>query len=185
MLAYVFWHWPQPGVDRAAYEANLLTFHKTLTTHKPPGFLSSTVFSIEAANWLEATGPVFEDWYLMENSAAMDRLNDGAVTGVCEQPHNVVAKEAAGGTAGLYRLRQGTGNLSNKRVAVWFSKPAGVSYKDFFAQLSEENLPGTSLWQRQMTLGPTTEFCMLSENEEAASRVAGQRVSLAPIWSGS
>ena len=185
MLAYVFWHWPKPGVDLAAYAANLRTFHKTLGDNKPPGFQHSTVFSIEGANWLDTKGPVFEDWYLIDNSAAMDRINEAAVTGACELPHNVVAVDAAGGTAGLYRLRQGSADLSGKRLAVWFSKPDGVSYKEFFSGLSNHDLPGVAVWQRQMTLGPTTEFCLLSEDEDAIAHVIGENVSLELIWDGS
>jgi len=185
MLAYVFWHWPQFAVDPAAYETNLRAFHRTLGANTPPGFHLSTVCSIKGANWLDTESPVFEDWYLLENSAALDQLNEGAVTGVCEQPHNVVAREAAGGTAGLYRLRQGTPDLSKKRFAVWFSKPDGISYKDFFARMEKEHLPRVALWQRQMTLGPTREFCLLSENEGAISQVVGENVSLELIWGGS
>jgi hypothetical protein len=185
MLAYVFWHWPQFTVDPAVYETNLRTFHRTLGANTPPGFHLSTVFSIKGAIWLDTNSPIFEDWYLLENSAALDQLNEAAVTGACEQPHNVVAREAAGGTAGLYRLRQGTPHLSKKRFAVWFPKPDGVSYKDFFARMEKEHLPGVALWQRQMTLGPTREFCLLSEKEDAISHVVGEHVSLDLIWGGS
>jgi hypothetical protein len=184
MLAYVFWHWPQLVVDLASYNAKLVAFHQTLAANKPAGFHNSTVFSTIGANWLDTKGPVFEDWYLMDNSAALDPLNEGAVTGACEQPHNVVAREAAGGTAGLYKLRKGLADLSKKRVAVWFSKPDGVSYKEFFAQIEDEQLPEDALWQRQMTLGPTQEFCLLSENEHDVVNVAGQKVSLELIWTG-
>jgi hypothetical protein len=155
MLAYVFWHWPRFDVDLTLYQKNLRAFHKTLAANTPPGFHHSTAFSIKGANWLDSTGSAFEEWYLLDNSAALDQLNDAAVTGACEQPHNVVAKDAAGGTAGLYRLRRGAADLSRKRFAVWFSKPDGMSYKDFLARVDEEQLPRAALWQRQMTLGPT------------------------------
>jgi hypothetical protein len=184
MLAYTFWHWPRFDVDLAVYQTNLRTFHRILAAHTPPGFHRSTVFSINGASWLDSTGPTFEEWYLLDNSAALDQLNDAAVRGACEQPHNVVAKDAAGGTAGLYRLRRGTADLSKKRFAVWFSKPDGMSYKAFLARIDEEQLPRAALWQRQMTLGPTREFCVFSEDEETISRVPGQKVSLEVIWAG-
>jgi len=184
MLAYIFWHWPRFDVDLAVYQTNLRNFHRTLAAHIPPGFHGSTVFSINGASWLDSTGPTFEEWYLLDNSAALDQLNDAAVTGACERPHNVVAKDAAGGTAGLYRLRRGAADLSKKRFAVWFSKPDGMSYKDFLARIDEEQLPRAALWQRQMTLGPTREFCLLSEDEETISRVLGQKVLLEVIWAG-
>ena len=49
------------------------------------------------------------------------------------------------------------------RFALWLNKPAGVSYKDFYTALQPvTSRPGVALWGRQMTLGPTTEFCIHS-----------------------
>ena len=185
MLAYIFWHWPQPAVDNQAYISKLATFHETLNANKPEGFHHSTVFLINGASWLGTQGSAFEDWYLLDDSAALDRLNLAAVTGKCEQPHHLVAKDAADGTAGLYRLRIGPADLSNKRSAVWFSKPADLSYKDFFERIESECSEQTSLWQRQMTLGPTTEFCLSNQTEVALPfGLVGQNVSIELIWSG-
>ena len=163
MLAYVFWHWPRPEIARGQYLDHLTEFHRTLAANKPPGFQRSVVFHIQSANWLNTDGEAYEEWYLLDDSAAMDPLNDAAVSGACEEPHNRVAREAAGGTGGLYRLRAGTEDLAQAKFAVWLSKPAGVSYQDFFAGLeSLTSQPGVALWGRQMTLGPTTEFCIHS-----------------------
>ena len=93
----------------------------------------------------------------------MDPLNEAAVSGACEEPHNRVAREAAGGIGGIYRLRAGAEDLAEAKYAVWLSKPEGVSYKDFYASLVPlTSQPGVALWGRQMTLGPTTEFCIHS-----------------------
>jgi hypothetical protein len=164
MLAYVFWHWPQAHVDRELYRTHLAEFHKTLAENKPRGFHHSAVFQISRASWLDTDGIAFEDWYLVDDSAALDPLNDGAVSGACEEPHNRVAREAANGTAGLYRLRYGGMNLADAGNATWFSKPAGLSYRDLYDSMQplvDEN--GAVLWGRQMTLGPTTEFCLISK----------------------
>ncbi len=166
MLAYVFWHWPQPQIERGSYEDNLTEFHRTLAANKPDGFRESLVFRISNANWLKTDGEAYEEWYLLDDSAAMDPLNEAAVTGVCEEPHNRVAREAADGTGGLYRLRAGEEDLSEAKFAVWLSKPNGVSYKDFYASLQPlTSQPGVALWGRQMTLGPTTEFCIHSPTQ--------------------
>lgn len=157
MLAYVFWHWPQPGVDTKTYVEHLVAFHRTLGANKPVGFHGSRVFRIHGASWLETKSDAFEDWYLIEDSAALDRINDAAVSGPCEAPHNLVAREAAGGTAGLYRLRFGK-LLNDVRYAMWLAKPEGVSYTDFYSLVE----PIGAVWQRQMTLGPTTEFVIHS-----------------------
>lgn len=164
MLAYVFWHWPQAGVDTDTYVAHLEAFHRTLAANRPPGFHGSVVFRMEDADWLQTRGPVYEEWYLLDGSTAMDPLNDAAVSGVCEAPHNLVAREAAGGTGGLYRLRAGEEVLAEARFAVWLSKPEGVTYRDFFDTLASlTSQPNVALWGRQMTLGPTTEFCLHSQ----------------------
>jgi|SRR5689334_2424109 len=170
MLAYVFWHWPRPEIERGQYLDHLIDFHRTLAANKSPGFQQSVVFSMSGAYWLETDGEVFEEWYLLDDSAAMDPLNEAAVSGACEQPHNRVASEAANGTGGLYRLRAGSNNLAQAKFATWLSKPAGVSYQDFYAGLEPlTSQPGVALWGRQMTLGPTTEFCLHSETPSQLS----------------
>ena len=160
MLAYVFWHWPQSGVDIEKYVDHLIAFHRTLAENKPAGFQGSRVFRIRGASWLDTRGDAFEDWYLLDDSAALDVINHAAVSGPCEEPHNLVARQAAGGIAGLYRLR--TGEVAEARYAVWLAKPDGVAYTDFYSRLEE--IAGIALWQRQMTLGPTTEFVIHSMN---------------------
>jgi len=54
--------------------------------------------------------------------------------------------------------------LSNAKYATWFSKPAGVSYQDLYSTLTPiTSNQGSGLWQRQMTLGQTTEFAIYSD----------------------
>ena len=164
MLAYVFWHWPQPEIDRVAYEDHLREFHQTLAANKSNGFQQSVVFRIRGASWLNTSDEVYEEWYLLDDSAAMDRLNEAAVSGACEEPHNRVARAAADGTGGLYRRREGAEILDQAKFALWLSKPAGVTYKAFYDDLqSLTSQPGVALWGRQMTLGPATEFCIHSQ----------------------
>lgn len=185
MLAYVFWHWPQPSIPPSSYVDHLADFHRTLASNKPPGFQKSIVFRIRGANWLNTNGEAYEEWYLLDDSAAMDPLNDAAVSGACEEPHNRVAREAADGTGGLYRFRAGHEDLSQSRFAVWLSKPNGVSYNDFYAALEPlTSQPGVGLWGRQMTLGPTSEFCIHSTTTlQLPAKYTGQTVPLELIWS--
>jgi len=186
MLAYVFWHWPQPSVATNSYETDLIQFHETLRSNKPDGFHRSLVFSINNASWLGTEGVAYEEWYLLNDSAAMDRINHAAVHGPCEEPHNRVARNAAGGVGGLYRLRLGQEGLGNAKYATWFSKPGGVSYPDFDARLQpiiEEH--EATLWSRQMTLGPTKEFCLHSPVAvELPSELNSTTLPLKPIRGG-
>ena len=185
MLAYVFWHWPQSSIDRDVYLDYLADFHRTLSANKPNGFQRSIVYRISGANWLNTSGDAYEEWYLLDDSAAMDRLNEAAVTGVCEDPHNRVARQAADGTGGLYRFRAGQEDLAQSRFAVWLSKPAGVSYNDFYAAMQPlTSQQGAGLWGRQMTLGPTTEFCLHSSASiELPANYTGQTLPLEVVWS--
>jgi hypothetical protein len=185
MLAYVFWHWPQPHIDRSEYLGHLSDFHHTLASNKPGGFRQSIVFRIRGASWLDTAGEAYEEWYLLDDSAAMDRLDEAAVSGACEEPHNRVAREAANGTGGLYRFRFGHEGLTQSRFAVWLSKPTGVSYNDFYAALQPlTSQPGVGLWGRQMTLGPTTEFCIHSSTAiQLPENYSGQTIPLELVWS--
>ena len=183
MLAYVFWHWPQSTVTPNTYIDHLIDFHNTLASNKPDGFHHSVVFRIHGASWLNTNDEAYEEWYLLDDSAAMDHLNDAAVSGACEEPHNRVAREADGGTGGLYRLRAGDGELSAARCALWLSKPAGMSYKDFYTALEPlTSQPGVNLWGRQMTLGPTSEFCIHSTSPiELPAGFSGLQVQMTRI----
>ena len=183
MLAYVFWHWSQPQVDVDSYRNDLLSFHRTLASNKPTGFQHSIVFTIKRAPWLETKEEAYEEWYLLDDSAALDRLNHAAVSGVCEEPHNRVARQAAGGKAGLYLLRHGPADLKNSRFAVWLAKPAGVSYEGFYSSLQPFTSTEGTLWGRQMVLGPTPEFCLHSPDQIALPRdFASHTIPLQPIW---
>ena len=89
MLAYVFWHWPQPGVDAETYVDHLVSFHRTLNENKPVAFNGSRVLRMHGVSWLNTTGDAYEDWYLVNDSSALDSINEGAVSGPCEAPHNL------------------------------------------------------------------------------------------------
>ena len=56
--------------------------------------------------------------------------------------------------------------------AVWFGKTAGVSYDEFFDRLGERR----SLWQRQMVLGPTPEFCSVDDDDVPTGAVVVTRI---------
>lgn len=184
MLAYVFWHWPQTNIDRQQYENHLVSFQLTLKAYRPDGFKESAVFRNSPMPWIGYDGEAYEDWYLLEDSAALDKLNRAAVSGACEEPHNRVALEAAGGVAGLYRLRDGEEILSQTKIATWFAKPGGVSYYSLSSDLEFlASQQGVALWGRQMTLGPTTEFCLHSPNTlQLPAAYEGVTVTQKLIW---
>jgi len=168
MLAYVFWHYS--AVDPSLYETRLVAFHRALQSTKPDGFVRSAVYQIQGAPWLpRSTG--YEDWYEVEDWAALGALNTAAVFGQVGTEHNAVARLADGGTAGLYRRERQAAEPMSQTASLWFAKPRETSYPEFTARF--DALPvGCTVWQRQMVLGPTPEFCIAGP--EAA--VAGLRL---------
>jgi hypothetical protein len=162
LLAYVFWHVPRPGIAAREYEAAHREFHAVLWKSKVAGLVGVRVFRLDAIPWL-ADKSGYEDWHLLEDSAALDTLNSAAISQARQLPHERIAAMAADGTAGLYALRLGF--LNDAPNAHWISKPAGMSYRDFDASLEPEIAWGACLWGRRMTLGPTPEFCLHGNSE--------------------
>jgi hypothetical protein len=184
LLAYVFWHWRQPSAAADTYEAAQLAFQRALAESPSVGFVRSFSHAIAGAPWANNGGEAYEDWYLVHDSAALDPLDEAAVTAGRRTAHDAAASLAAAGTAGLYQLRIGSAPAA-PRSAQWFAKPAGMSYSQLFAAVEPALAPvDGSLWMRRMTLGPATEFCVLAR-EPAALAPQFQMVAfpLRPVWS--
>jgi hypothetical protein len=157
VLAYVFWHRPRDGVEPALYEARLRSFHAALET-------PSAAFRVRELPF--APGGGYEDWYLVEDWQALGTLNAAAIDERRRGPHDGVAELAAEGWGGVYaHLR---GEAEPPAAARWLAKPAGLGYDEFLA-----DLPGTSVWQRQLVLGPAPEFCVADGDPDGRVRVAG------------
>lgn len=157
MLAYVFWHVPREGAKAYEYESLHREFHAVLQRSNVNGLSRVKVHRLAQIPWLGGRAG-YEDWHLLEGSAALDVLNRAAVSGMRQIPHDRIAALAADGIAGLYGVRQG--RPIDPRVAYWLSKPAGMGYVDFEASLAPLIAEGCCLWGRRMTLGPTPEFCL-------------------------
>ncbi len=183
MLAYVFWHWPNPDVPVGDYESLQRSFHSALASSAPSGFVCSCVFRLEGkAPWLGSGAAHYADWYLLENSAAIDALNVAAVSGPCERPHAEVARAMAAGAGSLFALRGDTlaSPVSAARNATFLTKPRDMPYPDFYAQLPTTTQ--ASLWRRALVLGPTPEFALLTaEPLQAPAAFHPLTVALTPI----
>lgn len=166
MLAYVFWHWPQPEVQVPEYEVRLREFHESLRAHPPDGFLRSASFRVSRAPWTPVSH-AYEDWYLIEDFTALGALNEASVAGARKQPHDSAAVLAAGGAGGVYRMLFGKTNPFEGSQAQWFSKPAGMTYADLRSEVVHLEKSVNSLWQRQMVLGQAPEFCLRGKESGA------------------
>jgi hypothetical protein len=184
MLAYVFWHWPLPIIVERDYTDRLVAFHQSLRDHAFPGFHSSHVFQIERASWGPPNQSLYEDWYMVENFAALEMLNQMAVAAINKAPHDQAALYAASGTAGLYQLSTGDTDPTHAQVACWFGKPTGMSYAAFFSLMRPLVIEYSgALWQRQMTLGPTPEFCWwVPVSPTLPDSITGISVPLRLVW---
>ena len=161
MLAYVFSHRPADGVDVAEYEAVLKRFHVALASSPPKGFISSSTFRV---------GDRYSDWYLVESSAALDVLNEAAVTGARTPSHDAAARMAVDFAGKLYSLSGGE-PLPGSGFEIDFSKPHGMGYADLYEQMKQYTSgPKTSLWRRMMVLGPPPEFCLIAPSELELAR---------------
>jgi len=164
VLAYVFWHVPAPDVHAADYEARLSAFHAALRAERPGGLGLTATVALREIPWLgDAAG--YEDWYLVDDFAALGILNAAAVSGSRRESHDAAAAAAHRGVAGIMGHVSGPFLPEWPGWAAWLSKPDGLSYDAFHAELWEALGTDASAWQRQMTLGPATEYCVLAPVE--------------------
>jgi len=180
LLAYVFWHRPAAGVAAKAYEQALIRFQRSLAARPPAGFKGSSCLRAASLPWLTGDGPGYEDWYLVDDFAALGVLNAAAVARGHVSAHDEAARRAGPGTGGVYQLLEGHASPADARLAVWIDKPRGAPLPVLGALLGD-GMDGAraALWQRQMALGPAPEYCMLAV--EAPAGVASSR--LAAGWS--
>ena len=136
-----------------AYEDALRRFHAELARGGPAGFVASTTYRFDDG---------YSDWYLVENSAALDVLNEAAVSGARAASHDAAARMAAWGSGKLLSLTQGEGDVDALHEAA-FAKPPGMAYGDLYAMTAAFTAQeGVALWRRMMVLGPPPEFCFVS-----------------------
>jgi hypothetical protein len=175
VLAYIFWHRPEPTVEQAAYEHALEQFHRSLAHRPPVGLRASGALRAPELPWL-GSAPGYEDWYLLDDWAAVGVLEEAAVSHGHVTAHDGVASRAGPGTGAVYRLIEGHPQLPNTRLAVWVERPAGHEYLSLEALLGDGMDPAAScLWRRCIALGPAPELCLLTTAESPAG-VGPQRL---------
>jgi hypothetical protein len=63
-------------------------------------------------------------------------------------------------SCGLYALVWGEPVLLERSTAVWLTRPRGIQWRPVLDTLRQQ-LPQTTLWRRQMVLGPGHEFALI------------------------
>jgi hypothetical protein len=187
MLAYVFWHRQADREDRHEYEQAVVRFHRSLHARPPDGFRDSASFRAGELPWL---GSGYEDWYLVDDFAALGVLGEATQARGHRTAHDEAARRSGRGAGGVYRLLEGVADFADARIAVWVERPAGTESLEFGALLGDGMDPArASLWRRQLVLGPAPEYCVLGVEEPAGTRhrrlADGWRADLQrrePIW---
>jgi hypothetical protein len=184
MLAYVFWHRRKEEVPENEYEEKIIRYQRSINESKLAGFEGSVVLRIDKAPWFSKNSEGYEDWYPVEGSEILDRLNDFAVTNGRKSPHDDLAHLATDFRGGLYQLRMGPLRSASGRYATWFSKPAGTAYEKFYDDIA--GYVGTdgarTLWRRQMTLGPTPEFCIIGGEVALPANYSPFNIQRQVVW---
>jgi hypothetical protein len=200
VLAYVFWHRPLDGGAVAAYERAEIAFHRSLAHARPAGLRGTAVFRVAELPWLASPLPVaplavapstvapsavapsgqpgtggagYEDWYLVEDYAALGVLNEAAVGRGHRSVHDDLARRFGSGAGGLYgliegELAPGLDSIGAASIAVWVARAPGTERRALGELLGDGMDPGqASLWRRQLVLGPAPEFCLLASEPSA------------------
>jgi hypothetical protein len=97
LLAYVFWHWKRTEIAAEDYDSRQRAFHAALAAAPPSGLLGSFSVNLSHAPWVAGGSDGYEDWYLVQDFAALGLLNEAAVSASRAAPHDAVAALAAGG----------------------------------------------------------------------------------------
>ena len=145
MLAYVFWHRPGEGVDSDEYERAQREFHETIESPSASFRLGELPF--------DPGGPGYEDWYLIEDWAALGNLNQTAVDALHRPSHDRAASGTGAGWGAVYLLVNEPAVIPDS--VEWRQKPMGEASDEFLAEL-----PETTVWRRQLVLGPAPEYCV-------------------------
>lgn len=191
MLAYLLWHRPADGIEQGPYELAAEGFHRSLHHAPPAGFRGSAIFRVQELGWLQG-GAGYEDWYLLEDFAALGVLNEVAVAHRHRTAHDEVARRFGTGAGGLYGLLEGRPDLTSTPLGIWISRPPGAAKPALAEMLGDGIDPErSSLWRRSLVFGPAPEYCLLAHEPPAGispSRLPlGWRATITTreeIWNG-
>jgi hypothetical protein len=189
VLAYLFWHRPLDNAAIEAYEQAQIAFHRSLAHSPPVGLHGSAVFLVAEIPWLptplgaahgqaHAGHAGYEDWYLVEDYAALGVLNQAAVGRGHRSAHDGVARRFGSGAGGLYGLIEGDWSKTGRSpdagvpgeasVVVWVARPPGSARRELGELLGDGIDPQrSSLWRRQLAFGPAPELCLLAPEPPA------------------
>ena len=143
---------------------------------RPPaqGFHGSAALRVREAPWLPGSGPAYEDWYAVEDWAALGRLNEAAVRGARAEPHDAVAARAGAGAGAVYGLVSGPPVLAARRAS-WLAKPPGpIARRSTRSSRGRAGRCGCARWcsgrRRSTPCAPTSRSCCRSRRARSRPR---------------
>ena len=163
MLAFVFWSTPINGTDVQQFEDSLSGFHEELNRDRTAGFRRSVSFRVTSKlPWLQNQRALYEDWYLLSNFAAMDRLDQRIADDHSLPSHRCLMRRTGAASGAVVYLDKGSAYVETNRFAWWFARSRTTSASSLVAAIRIEH-PGLrcSVWTRAMALGPAGN-CLLA-----------------------
>ena len=79
----------------------------------------------------------YEDWYVLEDWAALGVLKEAAVSRGHVSAHDKVASLSGVSTGAVYRFLEGHAGLDEGSVAVWVARPSGHEHPSLSALLGD------------------------------------------------
>lgn len=175
MVAYLFWHRPDPEVTTREYEAVLRAFHAGLTETAPPGVVASATYRIDEVPWLHGLAG-YEDWYILEGLPALEALAEHKGRGWARTVPEAIAGRSATGLGGLYRLVAGKATPVEHSTVWWLTRPRGARCGPILQELCARLGNEATAWRRLFALGPAPEFAVVNRSRFAPA--------LPPDWKG-
>ena len=168
MLAVVFWNSRNARSSDSGYERALSGFHEELGARKSKGLRRSVSFLVQSGvPWLSSEYPVYEDWYIMTNFAALDNLDRHVLEGDLLPSHRALMSQTGCASGAVVYLDKGTPYVERSKTAYWFAKPRGNTADDVAALAQpSESARNVSVWTRAMALGPAGNCLLLNEPVE-------------------
>lgn len=125
-------------------------------------------------------GAALEDWYLVEDWAALGALNTAAVTGPRRVAHDGTAQHAGPGIGGIYGLVSGE-PTSAASFRMRIAKPTHVPYPSFEGALRVAIGPAGAIWKRQLVLGTDLEFLVNAPAAPVTDSVHGGLIDVSAL----
>lgn len=163
MIALIIWSRAAAALPPGHFDSHLSGFHQKLASSRSQGFRTSACFRTEPPPWAPWNPPVFEDWYVVSNFAAIDHMIEAvkaADAADASSSHTHLIQHTEKGAGAIFGLRLGRPQLAKTPHAWWFDALPAV---DVEAHVRTLDLPGRgvefSLWGRSLGLGPM-KFCL-------------------------